>query len=53
MVKLDLLDACAVEQALSGRPTRTEPTEILWHFGTEMWLRNIAAMNATLPSAKH
>jgi asparagine synthase (glutamine-hydrolysing) len=48
MVKLDLLDACAIEQALSGRPTRTEPTEILWHFGTEIWLRNIAAMNATI-----
>jgi len=52
MVKLDLLDACAIEQALSGQPTRTEPTEILWHLGTEIWLRNIAAMNGPIPSAR-
>jgi asparagine synthase (glutamine-hydrolysing) len=55
MVKLNLLDAFAIEAALSGRPTRTEPTEILWHLGTEIWLRNISAMNRqiTAVSAKH
>jgi hypothetical protein len=48
MVNLDLLDARAVEQALSGQPTRTEPTEILWHLSTEIWLRNVAAMNSPI-----
>jgi len=45
MVKLNLLDSRAIEQALSGQPTRTEPTELVWHLSTEIWLRNIAAIN--------
>jgi asparagine synthase (glutamine-hydrolysing) len=53
MVNLDLLDARAVEQALSGQPTRTEPTEILWHLSTEIWLRNVAAMNSPIRLPPH
>lgn len=46
MVRAGLLDRRAVEEVLSGRPTRTPATmgEIFDHLGIEAWLRKWAAL---------
>jgi hypothetical protein len=46
LLKSGILEREKVEGALFGRPTNVDPTELLTHVGTEMWLESVRACTA-------